>query len=120
MKPCLSLAASYSAFSDRSPCARASEIAWITAWRSTVFSRCSSSFSFSAPRRVRGMVAMFDEPRCKNENRRREAASAGGWTAVSGRVLVQFRVQFLQRHDAQVVAGASCASTAASQPAMVV
>ena len=30
MKPCLSLAASYSAFSDKSPCARASEIAWIT------------------------------------------------------------------------------------------
>ena len=38
MKPCLSLAASYSAFSDRSPCARASAIAWMTAGRSTVFS----------------------------------------------------------------------------------
>ena len=33
-------------------------IAWMTACRSTDFSRCSSSFSFSAPRLVRGIVAM--------------------------------------------------------------
>ena len=80
MKPCLSLAASYSAFSDRSPWARASEIAWMTAWRSTFFSRLSSSLSFSAPRRVSGMVAMASNLG-KKQSRRGEtpaAARVGG------------------------------------------
>ncbi|SOY47600.1 hypothetical protein CBM2589_B190154 [Cupriavidus taiwanensis] len=58
IKACFSLAASYSAFSDRSPWARASEMALITAGRSTAFRRCSSSFRSSAPRLVIGMVLM--------------------------------------------------------------
>ena len=49
MKPWRSRAASYSAFSVMSPCARASAIAVITAGRSTVFSLCSSARSSSAP-----------------------------------------------------------------------
>ncbi|KGD43442.1 hypothetical protein DO72_5295 [Burkholderia pseudomallei] len=60
MKPCFSLAASYSAFSDKSPCARASAIALMTAGRSTDFRRCSSSRSWSAPRFVNGMVLIND------------------------------------------------------------
>src|SRR5690606_19992821 len=67
MKPWRSRAASYSAFSERSPWARASAIAWITAGRSIAFSRCSSSLSKPAPRTVSGMVATL----CllaKNEN----------------------------------------------------
>ncbi len=43
IQPWRSLAAWYSAFSDRSPCDRASEIAAITAGRSIVFKRFSSS-----------------------------------------------------------------------------
>jgi hypothetical protein len=74
MKPCLSLADSYSAFSDRSPWARASEIAWITAWRSTVFRRWSSSFSLSAPRRVSGIVAMG----CASAEKNKAAAGVSG------------------------------------------
>src|SRR5439155_4822712 len=53
-KPCRSRAASYSAFSDKSPWERASAIAVITAGRSTVFSRCNSTRSFSAPALVNG------------------------------------------------------------------
>src|SRR5690606_11378957 len=51
-------AASYSAFSDKSPCARASAIALMTHGRSMVFRRCSSALSFSAPALVIGMVAI--------------------------------------------------------------
>src|SRR5205085_2929168 len=99
MKPCLSLAASYSAFSDRSPWARASLIAWITACRSTDLRRASSSFSFSAPRRVSGIVAISGTSGTKTKPPRRHPAAA----LVAGS-LVQFGVQFLQRHYAQVVA----------------
>jgi len=48
--------ASYSAFSDRSPCVRASAIAVIALGRSTVFSRCSSCRNSSAPVVVSGIV----------------------------------------------------------------
>src|SRR5437764_3779771 len=82
MKPWRSLAASYSAFSDRSPCARASAIAWITPGRSTVFSRCSSVLSFSAPRVVMGMVAIRIL-RNQNENRR-ALPLGGGWLHFTG------------------------------------
>src|ERR1700760_4750946 len=111
MNACLSLAASYSAFSDRSPCARASEMAWMTAWRSTVLSRCSSSFSFSAPRRVRGIVAMSGYSKEKSKPPpRNNLSTAGGrrvqsdwknrqFRSVSG----QFRVQFLQGNHRDVV-----------------
>src|SRR5574340_1496558 len=58
MKPWRSLAASYSAFSDRSPCARASAIAVITDGRSTALRRCSSWRSNSAPTRVNGILLM--------------------------------------------------------------
>ena len=47
MKLCFSRAAWYSAFSERSPCARASAIAFVIAWRSTRFRCSSSSLSFS-------------------------------------------------------------------------
>jgi hypothetical protein len=49
MKPWRSFAAAYSAFSDRSPCARASAMAVMIAGRCTVFSFCSSARSSSAP-----------------------------------------------------------------------
>src|SRR3989441_1055397 len=55
MKPSFSRAAWYSAFSDRSPCARASAIALEVAGRSTRLSRSSSSLSFSWPARVIGV-----------------------------------------------------------------
>src|SRR6218665_1815879 len=58
-KPWRSLAASWSAFSLRSPCARASAIAVITDGRSTVLRWCSSCLSFSAPRLVIGMVVIL-------------------------------------------------------------
>ncbi|AAV28030.1 hypothetical protein mhp689 [Mesomycoplasma hyopneumoniae 232] len=45
--PCFSRATSYSAFSERSPCERASLISWITFTRSTLI-KCSSSFSISS------------------------------------------------------------------------
>src|SRR3989454_163454 len=54
-KLCRSRAAWYSAFSERSPWARASAIALVMAWRSTRFKRSSSSFSFSYPPRVIGV-----------------------------------------------------------------
>ena len=47
--PWASLAASYSAFSLRSPLSRASAICWEMAGRSTVFMWCSSSLSFWYP-----------------------------------------------------------------------
>jgi hypothetical protein len=47
MNPCFSRAAWYSAFSLRSPCARASAIAFTIAGRSTYLSRSSSPLSFS-------------------------------------------------------------------------
>src|ERR1700704_507850 len=58
MKLCRSLAASYSAFSERSPCVRASAIAVIALGRSTVFRRCNSCRSSSAPVVVSGIVLM--------------------------------------------------------------
>ena len=58
IKPWRSLAASYSAFSLKSPWARASAIALITEGRSMVLSLCNSSLSFSAPRLVIGIVAI--------------------------------------------------------------
>jgi hypothetical protein len=61
MKPCRLRAASYSAFSERSPCARASAIAVMTLGRSTVFNRCSSSRSSAAPRVVMGVLGMVRE-----------------------------------------------------------
>src|SRR2546422_10376896 len=54
-KLCRSRAAWYSAFSARSPCARASAIALVMAWRSTRLRRSSSSLSFSYPVRVIGV-----------------------------------------------------------------
>src|ERR1700674_3540174 len=57
-KPCCSLAASYSAFSDRSPWARASLIDLITAGRLTVFRVCNSARSSSAPLIVKGVLLM--------------------------------------------------------------
>ena len=55
---CLSRADSYSAFSLMSPCNRASPMAREVSIRSTVFSRCSSALSCSAPSLVRGNSAM--------------------------------------------------------------
>src|SRR4030042_1633787 len=55
-KPCRSFAAWYSAFSERSPCERASEIAVTIAGRCTVFSSCSSARSFSTPATVMGIL----------------------------------------------------------------
>src|SRR5499433_1606593 len=55
MKPCFSRAAWYSAFSERSPCARASAMALVMAWRSTRLRRSSSSRSRSKPGRVIGV-----------------------------------------------------------------
>src|SRR5262245_56871593 len=55
MKLCFSRAAWYSAFSERSPCARASAMAFVMAWRSTRLSRSSSSRSRSKPGRVIGV-----------------------------------------------------------------
>src|SRR5438552_3341593 len=55
MKLCFSRAAWYSAFSERSPWARASAIALVMACRSTRLSRSSSSRSFSKPGRVIGV-----------------------------------------------------------------
>ena len=81
MKPCLSLAASYSAFSDRSPCARASEIAWITAWRSTVFSaqQLLRAGVLGTPTGEWYIVAMFDESvNSKCKQRRRKAGPGIG------------------------------------------
>src|SRR6267142_1104490 len=78
IKPWRSRAASYSAFSDRSPCERASAIAWVTAGRSTPRSRCSSSRSCPAPFRVIGVFGM-----------------SGGYRGFGGRA-PQFRVQVLE------------------------
>jgi hypothetical protein len=58
MKLCRSFAASYSAFSERSPCARASAIAWMTLGRSTLSRRCNSAFNSSAPLIVIGIWFM--------------------------------------------------------------
>src|SRR3954469_26013907 len=55
MKPARSRAAWYSAFSDKSPWARASPMACELAGRSTVLSRCNSLRRRSAPRRVMGV-----------------------------------------------------------------
>src|SRR5690606_21043517 len=52
---------------DRSPWARASAIALITAGRSMVFSLCNSACKRSAPRAVRGMADM-SFPKTKVEN----------------------------------------------------
>ena len=60
MKPARSRAAWYSAFSERSPWARASPMACELAGRSTVFRRCSSLRSRSAPRRVMGVFISGD------------------------------------------------------------
>ena len=53
--PCFSRAAWYSAFSERSPWARASPIALLMAGRSVCLSRSSSAFSRSWPVRVMGV-----------------------------------------------------------------
>src|SRR5438552_55701 len=53
-------AASYSAFSDRSPCERASAMACELRGRSTFLSCCSSLRSSSAPRRVMGAFISGD------------------------------------------------------------
>ena len=45
-KPWASFAASYSAFSLKSPLSRASAICWLILGRSTVFIWCNSSFKF--------------------------------------------------------------------------
>src|SRR5215471_15865526 len=55
MNPCLSRAAWYSAFSLRSPWARASAMALMMAGRSIDLRRSSSSLSFSKPGRVMGV-----------------------------------------------------------------
>src|SRR5690606_16279083 len=49
----------YSAFSFRSPCSRASAIAFDTRGRSSVFRRCSSSRSAAAPSVVIGKRCML-------------------------------------------------------------
>src|SRR5215831_6086552 len=61
MNDCFSRAAWYSAFSERSPWARASAIALVMACRSTRFSRSSSSRRRSYPGRVIGVrwIAMM-------------------------------------------------------------
>src|SRR5476651_1339119 len=48
-RPCASLAASYSAFSDRSPLSLASAMAFDILARPVVFKYCNSSFNFSNP-----------------------------------------------------------------------
>jgi hypothetical protein len=58
MKLWRSLAAWYSAFSDRSPWARASAIALITSWRSSFFSRLSSSSRPLKPEAVMGIFSI--------------------------------------------------------------
>src|SRR5258705_256503 len=55
MNDCFSRAAWYSAFSERSPCARASAIAFVMACRSTRLRRSSSSRRRSYPGRVIGV-----------------------------------------------------------------
>src|SRR5277367_223434 len=55
MKLCCSRAAWYSAFSLRSPCARASAIALMTFGRASLLSCFNSTRSRSAPRRVIGL-----------------------------------------------------------------
>src|SRR5262245_10841657 len=55
---CVSLAAWYSAFSDKSPCVRASVICWMMRGRSTCW-RCLSSFSSAAyPSAVIGILSI--------------------------------------------------------------
>ena len=46
---CSSFAASYSSFSDKSPCSLASLIFSATSWRLTTFKSCNSSSSFFKP-----------------------------------------------------------------------
>ena len=58
IKDCRSRAAWYSAFSDRSPCSRASAIALITACRSACLRELSSSFSRSRPTCVNGIFSI--------------------------------------------------------------
>src|ERR1700676_2102860 len=55
MKLCCSRAAWYSAFSDKSPCARASAMALMTLGRASLFNCFSSKRRRSAPRRVIGV-----------------------------------------------------------------
>src|SRR5438552_3050100 len=76
-KLCRSRAAWYSAFSERSPWARASAIALVIAWRSTRFKRSSSSFSFSYPPRVIGVrwTAIELPYHAPSQPRREEAAA---------------------------------------------
>src|SRR5258708_3952836 len=57
LKDCASLAAEYSAFSDRSPCARASSMSFTILWRKTSLRRLSSPLSWTRPR---GVMGIFD------------------------------------------------------------
>ena len=58
MNDCLSRAAWYSAFSLRSPCSRATAIAWMIAGRWTLLRLMSSSRSRTAPSGVIGFFCM--------------------------------------------------------------
>src|ERR1700741_3106483 len=58
VKDCFSRAAWYSAFSERSPCARASAMALVMAGRSMRLRRSGSSFRFSYPAGVMGVRGM--------------------------------------------------------------
>ena len=88
---CFSLAAWYSAFSERSPCERASAISFTILGRSTVLSRFSSSFSLSRPR-LRHGHARFGHV---VPSEKRAAAAPGSrrplWNRASGRGRCQRR-----------------------------
>src|ERR1700722_14692856 len=100
MKLCCSRAAWYSAFSLKSPCARASAIALMTFGRASLLSCFSSSRSASAPRRVMGVRLITSATLC-----------AASWEFASRQ---HFLVQILQTIHFNVaqmierVAGRAC------------
>src|SRR6185312_15344350 len=116
MKPCCSRAAWYSAFSLRSPCARASAIAAMTRGRSTDFSCSSSARRRSEPALVMGARCMCRTPFCYTYARRlapavgsmdATVARSGRRDGVAGRsgcMPLQLRMQFLQADHAALVA----------------
>ena len=62
VKDCLSFAAWYSAFSFKSPCSLATEIALIIAGRSSFFNFINSDFILSNPNIVKGILSILIIP----------------------------------------------------------
>src|SRR5690606_30878830 len=87
MKPCRSLAASYSAFSLKSPWARASAMASMTRGRSTLRRRSNSALRASYPFFVIGvgMDALLDvDPMILLERKDRQILFGDGFHAQDG------------------------------------